>query len=134
MKRFVKKNATEKHYVNVGRGATIFLFLASIIVTSQLTSVEKAWEFLLAMGAGTGLVLILRWYWWRINAWSEISAMVVSFLASLVFMRIIPPRFAAGDPLDLPGRAARDGHADRGRHGHDRRQSPARGSDPELRR
>jgi len=97
-KRFVKKDAPDKHYVNVGRAATIFLFLASIAVTSQLTSVEKAWEFLLAMGAGTGLVLILRWYWWRINAWSEISAMVVSFLASLVFMRIIPPRFPAGDP------------------------------------
>jgi Na+/proline symporter len=97
-KRFLRKDATQKHYVNVGRSATIFLFLASVGVTSQLTSVEKAWEFLLAMGAGTGLVLILRWYWWRINAWSEISAMVVSFLASLVFMRIIPPRFAAGDP------------------------------------
>ena len=49
-------------------------------------------------GAGTGLVLILRWYWWRINAWSEISAMIVSFLASLVFMHVVPPRFAAGDP------------------------------------
>ena len=97
-KRFLRKNETEKHYVNVGRAATIFLFLASIGVTSQLTSVEKAWEFLLAMGAGTGLVLILRWYWWRINAWSEISAMVVSFLGSLVFMRVIPPRFPAGDP------------------------------------
>ncbi|HSU92662.1 MAG TPA: sodium:solute symporter family protein [Gemmatimonadaceae bacterium] len=97
-KRFIRKDATQKHYVNVGRSATIFLFLASVGVTSQLTSVEKAWEFLLAMGAGTGLVLILRWYWWRINAWSEISAMVVSFLGSLVFMRIIPPRFAAGDP------------------------------------
>ena len=97
-KRFVKKNESEKHYVNVGRAATIFLFVASIGVTSQLTSVEKAWEFLLAMGAGTGLVLILRWYWWRINAWSEISAMVVSFLGSLVFMRVIPPRFPAGDP------------------------------------
>jgi solute:Na+ symporter, SSS family len=97
-KRFIRKDATQKHYVNVGRSATIFLFLASVGVTSQLTSVEKAWEFLLAMGAGTGLVLILRWYWWRINAWSEISAMVVSFLGSLVFMRIIPPRFPAGDP------------------------------------
>ena len=60
-------------------------------MTSQLSSVEKAWKFLLAMGAGTGLVLILRWYWWRINAWSEISAMVVSFLASLVFMKVVPP-------------------------------------------
>ena len=97
-KRFIRKTESEKHYVNVGRAATIFLFLASIGVTSQLTSVEKAWEFLLAMGAGTGLVLILRWYWWRINAWSEISAMVVSFLGSLVFMRVIPPRFPAGDP------------------------------------
>jgi Na+/proline symporter len=97
-KRFVKKDATQKHYVNVGRMATVFLFLASIAVTSQLSSVEKAWKFLLAMGAGTGLVLILRWYWWRISAWSEISAMVVSFLASLVFMNVVPPRFAAGDP------------------------------------
>jgi solute:Na+ symporter, SSS family len=97
-KRFVRKHETEKHYVNVGRTATVLLFLASIGVTSQLTSVEKAWEFLLAMGAGTGLVLILRWYWWRISAWSEISAMVTSFLASLVFMRVIPPRFPPGDP------------------------------------
>ena len=97
-KRFVNKTAPDKHYVNVGRMATIFLFLASIAVTSQLTSVEKAWKFLLAMGAGTGLVLILRWYWWRISAWSEISAMVVSVLASLVFMNVVPGRFAAGDP------------------------------------
>jgi SSS family solute:Na+ symporter len=97
-KRFVKKDATEKHYVNVGRVATVLLFLLSIIVTSQLSSVERAWKFLLAMGAGTGLVLILRWYWWRINAWSEITAMVVSFLVSLVFMQVVPPRFAPGDP------------------------------------
>ena len=97
-KRFLKKDAPDKHYVNVGRIATVLLFLASVAVTSQLSSVEKAWKFLLAMGAGTGLVLILRWYWWRINAWSEISAMVVSFLASLVFMNVVPPRFAAGDP------------------------------------
>jgi Na+/proline symporter len=97
-KRFVKKDAPDKHYVNVGRVATVLLFLASIAVTSQLSSVEKAWKFLLAMGAGTGLVLILRWYWWRISAWSEISAMVVSFLASLVFMKVVPPRFDAGDP------------------------------------
>jgi Na+/proline symporter len=97
-KRFVNKTASQKHYVNVGRMATVFLFLASIAVTSQLSSVEQAWKFLLAMGAGTGLVLILRWYWWRISAWSEISAMIVSFLASLVFMTVVPPRFAAGDP------------------------------------
>ena len=97
-KRFVKKDAPDKHYVNVGRISTVLLFLASIAVTSQLSSVEKAWKFLLAMGAGTGLVLILRWYWWRISAWSEIVAMVVSFLVSLVLMQVIPARFAAGDP------------------------------------
>jgi len=97
-KRFVKKDAADKHYVNVGRIATVLLFLASIAVTSQLSSVEKAWKFLLAMGAGTGLVLILRWYWWRISAWSEISAMFVSFIVSLILMQVVPPRFAAGDP------------------------------------
>jgi Na+/proline symporter len=78
--------------------ATVFIFLASIVVTSQLSSVEQAWKFLLALGAGTGLVLILRWYWWRINAWSEISAMIASFIVSLIAFKTIPQRFAAGDP------------------------------------
>src|SRR5690349_19754780 len=97
-RRFMNKDATQKHYVSVSRWATIVLFLLSTLVTWQLSSVEGAWKFLLAIGAGTGLVLILRWYWWRINAWSEISAMLVSFLASLVFMNVVPPRFAANDP------------------------------------
>jgi Na+/proline symporter len=97
-KRFLKPGKTDKHYVNVGRAATVLLFLASIAVTSQLTSVERAWKFLLAIGAGTGLVLILRWYWWRINAWSEISSMIASFVVSLVAIRTIVPRYAAGDP------------------------------------
>ena len=97
-KRFMKTDAPDKHYVNVGRVATVLLFLASIAVTSQLSTIEGAWKFLLAIGAGTGLVLILRWYWWRINAWSEISAMVTSFVVSLILMRVIPPRFAPGDP------------------------------------
>jgi Na+/proline symporter len=82
-KRFVNKTATEKHYVAVSRWATVFLFLASIFVTMNLTTVEGAWKFLLALGSGTGLVLILRWYWWRINAWSEISAMIASLLISI---------------------------------------------------
>ena len=97
-KRFVKKDGTERHYVRASRLATVLLFLASIAVTSQLGSIEKAWELLLALGAGTGLVLILRWYWWRINAWSEISAMVASFVVSLLAFRFVAPRFAAGDP------------------------------------
>lgn len=96
-KRFVKKNATDKHYVTVSRLSTLGLFLASIVVTSQLSSVEQAWKFLLAMGAGTGLVLILRWYWWRINAWSEISAMIASLVISVSIMGPVRDRFPAGD-------------------------------------
>jgi SSS family solute:Na+ symporter len=96
-KRFIRKNETDRHYVNVGRAATVFLFAASIGVTWQLTSIEGAWKFLIALGAGTGLVLILRWYWWRINAWSEISAMTASFITSLIALNTIPARFAPGD-------------------------------------
>src|SRR6266849_7894437 len=97
-KRFLKPNETEKHYVTVARIATVFLFIASIAVTSQLSSIERAWRFLLALGAGTGLVLILRWYWWRINAWSEISAMICSFIVSSIAFQTVPQRFAPGDP------------------------------------
>jgi SSS family solute:Na+ symporter len=97
-RRFLRKNETEHHYVSVSRWSTIFLFLASILVTWQLSSVEQAWRFLLAMGAGTGLVLILRWYWWRINAWSEISAMITSLVVSSIATVFIPAHFAKGDP------------------------------------
>src|SRR5262249_23657347 len=97
-KRFVNSGASQAHYVSVSRVATVLLFFASIGVTSQLSSVEKAWELLLALGAGTGLVLILRWYWWRINAWSEISAMVASFAISLLGFAFLKPRFADNDP------------------------------------
>src|SRR6266480_3519513 len=97
-KRFLKTDGDQRHYVAVSRAATVLLFLASIAVTSQLASIEKAWELLLALGAGTGLVLILRWYWWRINAWSEISAMIASFVISLLGFAFIVPRFAVNDP------------------------------------
>jgi Na+/proline symporter len=97
-KRFLKKNGSERHYVAVSRATTGLLFLASVAVTSQLSSIEKAWELLLALGAGTGLVLILRWYWWRINAWSEISAMLASLAVSLLAFAFIAPRFAENDP------------------------------------
>ncbi|HXG69086.1 MAG TPA: sodium:solute symporter family protein [Gemmatimonadaceae bacterium] len=96
-KRFLNKSATEKHYVKVSRWATVFLFFASIFVTMQLETVEGAWKFLLAIGSGTGLVLILRWYWWRINAWSEISAMIASFVVSIIMIQLVKGRFPAGD-------------------------------------
>ena len=98
-RRFLNKTDSQKHYVKVSRWATVLLFLASTIVSWQLSSVEGAWKFLLAIGAGTGLVLILRWYWWRINAWSEISSMVASFVISAICFVTVPGRwFADGDP------------------------------------
>jgi solute:Na+ symporter, SSS family len=98
-KRFINRDATEKHYVSVSRWTTIGLFLASAVVAWQLSSIEGAWKFLLAMGAGTGLVLILRWYWWRINAWSEISAMIASLVISTICFFTVPGRwYPIGDP------------------------------------
>src|SRR3984893_16882588 len=95
-KRFLNRTATEKHYVAISRWATIFLFLASAVVTHYLGTIEGAWKFLLALGSGTGLVLILRWYRWRINAWSEISAMIASFVVSVTAINLIKPQYPAG--------------------------------------
>jgi SSS family solute:Na+ symporter len=77
-KRFLAPHAEQRHYVVVSRLVTVVTILLGIVVSRQFASVKGAWEFILALGAGTGLVLILRWYWWRINAWSEITAMVGS--------------------------------------------------------
>jgi len=100
-KRFLNRTATEKHYVTISRWATVFLFLLSAIVTHFIGTVGGAWVFLLALGSGTGLVLILRWYWWRINAWSEISAMIASFVVSTAATLFLKNRFAADDTLRL---------------------------------
>ncbi|HKS05766.1 MAG TPA: sodium:solute symporter family protein [Gemmatimonadaceae bacterium] len=97
-KRFVKPNAPERELVKVARLATFGLFILGCVAAWQIKSVEGAWKFLLALGAGTGLVLILRWYWWRINAWSEISSMIASFVISIVAMKVVPGYFPAGDP------------------------------------
>ncbi len=73
-RRFVKPNADEKHYVLVSRVLTFALAGASVFITANLGSVSEAWGLLLTASAGLGLVLILRWYWWRVNAWSELAA------------------------------------------------------------
>jgi solute:Na+ symporter, SSS family len=83
-KRFLVKDKDEKHYVRASQIATVFIMVASCIVTYFQDSVSGAWKFLIALGAGTGSVFILRWFWWRINAWSEVSAMAASFVTSLV--------------------------------------------------
>ena len=98
--RFLHRGEGEAHLIRVSRAATLFLMLASLVVTYFMSSIEGAWRFLLAIGAGTGLVLILRWYWWRINAWSEIAAMVASLVVSLVLW------FGAGLDPDDPGQWA----------------------------
>lgn len=82
-KRFIKPDASPQHYVTAARWATVGLVLGGALVTSHMDSIAGAWKFLLALGAGTGAVYILRWFWWRINAWSEISAMAASFVVSL---------------------------------------------------
>ena len=79
-RRFIKKEASEAHYVLVSRAATLMVMVASILVTLVLQTISGAWQFIIEAGAGLGLVLILRFYWWRINAWSEISATVTPFL------------------------------------------------------
>jgi len=72
----VRRDAGERHYVWASRAATMLTMVAGGAVTFYLDSVRQAWEFVLESGAGIGLVLILRWYWWRVNAWSEIAAMI----------------------------------------------------------
>ena len=82
-RRFIHKGAAEGHYVAMSQVATVFLTIVSAILTYFMDSIAGAWKLLIVTGAGTGTVLILRWYWWRINAWSEVSAMAAAFAASL---------------------------------------------------
>src|SRR5690349_8368961 len=88
-RRFLKKNAGEKHYVNASQWATVFLTIASAVVTFYLESIAGAWKWMLSIGAGTGAVFLLRWYWWRINAWSEVSAMVAAMVVSVVLQALV---------------------------------------------
>ena len=82
-RRFVRRDADEKYYVTASKVATVFLTVVSAIVTFKMDSIGGAWKLLIVTGAGTGAVLLLRWYWWRINAWSEVSAMISAFVVSL---------------------------------------------------
>jgi Na+/proline symporter len=88
-RRFLRQGASESHYVLVGRLTTIGLMFAGIGVTYLLATAKESFELLLSIGAGTGLIYLLRWFWSRINAWSEVSAMVASFALAAGF-------FAAG--------------------------------------
>jgi SSS family solute:Na+ symporter len=97
-RRFVASDEDEKTYVRVGRIATVGLIVVASAISLWLENALQAFQILLQIGAGTGLVFLLRWFWWRINAWSELSAMVVSFLVALYFQFVHPALGLA--PLD----------------------------------
>ncbi len=80
-KRFIKPEATQKNQVLVSRVVTLILMVLGLIVAKNINSISGVWSFLIEIGAGLGLVLILRWYWWRINAWSEIAATLTPLFA-----------------------------------------------------
>jgi Na+/proline symporter len=82
-RRFLVRRRSEKHYVVISQLATMSLMILSVIVSFFMESIADAWKFIIAIGAGTGLVYLLRWFWWRINAWSEVSAMIAAFVTSL---------------------------------------------------
>jgi SSS family solute:Na+ symporter len=84
-RRFVKPNAEEKHYVKVGRISTVLLYVGAALVSLVLESAQEAFQVLMSIGAGTGMLYLLRWFWWRINAWCEVVAMISSFSIAVVF-------------------------------------------------
>jgi Na+/proline symporter len=95
-RRFLAPGRTDPHYAAVGRAATVLMMVVGGVAATFIGTVEEAWRFLLAIGAGTGLVYLLRWYWWRVNAWSEVSAMAAALVISLGAQRGLG--LSAADP------------------------------------
>ena len=89
-RRFMKKDASEAHYVNVGRLSTVLLYVVAAVLSLYMTSAQQAFQILLSIGAGTGLLYVARWFWWRVSAWCEVVAMVMSLVT------------AVGVPMALP--------------------------------
>jgi Na+/proline symporter len=100
-RRFVRRDASEGHYVSAARAATLLTLVLSVLATLAMDQVSHAWEFLLMLGAGTGLVYILRWYWWRVNAWSEVSAMASALTVSLVMRFAVDTQTPQGFAMTL---------------------------------
>jgi Na+/proline symporter len=88
-RRFVRPDAGEQHYVRAGRVATVMLFLCSSAMVYVLDTAKGAFDVILQIGAGTGLLYLVRWFWWRVNAWCEVVAMISSFLVSLVLLILV---------------------------------------------
>src|SRR5437870_6607149 len=96
-RRFINRDGDEKHYVNMSRVATVILVIASALVSVLLADIRSGWQAVLEVGAGTGAVYLLRWYWWRINAWSEISAMATALLMTVLLRWAAP--FSGSNPV-----------------------------------
>ncbi len=84
-RRFLRPGRTEKHYVLAGRVTTAMLMIVAALLTYALRTAKEAFDLILSIGAGTGLLYLLRWFWWRVSAWSEIAAMISSFLVAVSF-------------------------------------------------
>ncbi len=97
-RRFVARDRSERHYVAIARVATVVLVALAAVVSLALESAFRTFAILLQIGAGTGLIYLLRWYWWRVNAWSEIAGMVISF-AVAVYFEVLRPRMGL-PPMD----------------------------------
>ena len=95
-RRFLVRKGSEKHYVFVSKIFIVLLVILSGYTAAHINSIQSAWQLLLGMGAGTGGVLLLRWYWWRINAWSEISSMIAAFVVSISLTQV---HFAGNDSV-----------------------------------
>jgi Na+/proline symporter len=96
-RRFLRPGGSERHYVWVGRVVPVVLMVLAGLVTFRLQSAKLAFDLMLSIGAGTGLLYLLRWFWWRVNAWAEIAAMVSSFGSAVGF------HFATRAGLNWPG-------------------------------
>src|SRR5438128_5185722 len=96
-RRFIKKDGTDAHYVTMSRVATVILVIFAALVSALLSSIRSGWEIVLEVGAGTGGVYLLRWYWWRINAWSEISAMATALVVTVWLRWTVP--FSGTNPV-----------------------------------
>jgi SSS family solute:Na+ symporter len=98
-RRFIRPASNEREYVVVSQAVTVLLMVISIYVTLHLASIEQAWKLLIVTGAGTGTVLLLRWFWWRINAWSEVSAMANAAAVSLYLQLVL--KWDSDQPRDF---------------------------------
>jgi len=100
-RRFIRPEASDSHYVFASRIATVVVMVFAILGAFMMTSVGDAWKYLFNLTAGVGLVMILRWYWWRVNAWSEISALITSMVVSnaLLYFKVFTDANATAETL-----------------------------------